>query len=382
MEQNETRKAAEILKQLIRIRTAQPVGDERDAALYIASLFPEDRIGKQFVEHGGNRASLILTLQGDGSGKSVAVAGHMDTITVGDAGLWTHSPFGAEEADGCVYGRGASDMKGGLTSMILAARFLMERNESPKNTVRFCFTADEEVGGTGAKALIGGGYLSDVEELVIVKPTGEKIGLAEKGAIWLRVRVQGRSSHAAMPESGMNALNIFFAFSDRIRGLFGTERKHDLLGRSSCTVTTLRGGEMPNVVPECCEGTIDIRTLPSVDHDALLSDIDATVQGMEHETPGLRISVELTNNRPPIGMDERAPLVQAFHSVYAARGLPWKTCGVCYFTDASVLIPSLGVPFVILGPGDEGFFHQPNEYIRPESIVRIADVLGSYLVSR
>lgn len=382
MEPNEIRRAAEILKQLVRIRTAQPLGDERDAALYIASLFPEERIGKQFIEHGGNRASLILTLQGDGTGRSIAVAGHMDTITVGDAGLWTHSPFGAEEADGCVFGRGASDMKGGLTSMILAARSLMERDASPKNTVRFCFTADEEVGGTGAKALIGGGYLSDVEELVVVKPTGEKIGLSEKGAIWLRVRLRGKSSHAAMPESGTNALTIFFAFSDRVRGLFGTERKHDLLGRSSCTVTTLRGGETPNVVPECCEGTLDIRTLPSVDHDALLSDIDATAQEMERETPGLRISVELTNNRPPIGMDEGAPLVRTFRSVYAAQGLPWKTCGVRYFTDASVLVPSLGVPFVIFGPGDESFFHQPDEYIRPESIVRIADVLAAYLALR
>ena len=86
MEPNEIRRAAEILKQLVRIRTAQPLGDERDAALYIASLFPEERIGKQFIEHGGNRASLILTLQGDGTGRSIAVAGHMDTITVGDAG--------------------------------------------------------------------------------------------------------------------------------------------------------------------------------------------------------------------------------------------------------------------------------------------------------
>ncbi len=382
MERTEIRTAAEILKQLIRIRTVQPEGDERDAAVYIASLFPEERAEKRFIGHEGNRASLVLTFRGRRPGSSVAVTGHMDTITIGDAALWTRSPFGAEESDGCVFGRGASDMKGGLTSMILAARRMLDRCVRTENTVHFCFTADEEVGGTGAKALVGGGYLAGVEELVVVKPTGEKIGLAEKGAIWLRVRVQGRSSHAAMPESGINALGIFSSFADRIRALLGTERKHELLGRSSCTITTLRGGDMPNVVPECCEGTIDIRTLPSVDHDTLLTGVSALARGVEREKPGLRISIEVTNNRPPIGMDENAPLVQSFRSIYAARSLAWKTCGVHYFTDASILVPALGVPFVMLGPGDEGFFHQPDEYVRPESVVRIADVLSEYLATR
>lgn len=372
-----------ILQQLIRIRTSQPSGDERDAAIYISSLFPEDCVEKRIISHGNNRASLIVTIPGMDRSRGVAILGHLDTIPVGDAKEWTHSPFGAEIVDGLIYGRGSADMKGGLASIIFAALSLLQEESKPAVDILFCFTADEEDGGTGALSLVGGGFLDKVEEIIIVKPTNGKIGLAERGAIWLRVKTEGKSAHAAMADAQINALFAFNKIAETIKALFSNEKKHDLLGYTTCLVTSLHAiSDQCNVVPHYVEGTLDIRTLPSVDHDWLCREMNECASCVESECRDVRVFLEVIQNRQPVGMDEGAPLVQSLKNIYRDLNIPWKTTGLNYFTDASILIPSLGVPFVMFGPGDELFFHQPDEYVRIDSVIRMGEVLALYAKTR
>lgn len=376
-------RAVEILQQLIRIRTPQPSGDEKDAVLFISSLFSDDKVEKEIISHGNNRASLIVVIPGVDRNRGVAIVGHLDTIPVGNVRDWTHSPFGAAIVNDCVYGRGAADTKGGVTSMILAALSLLEENITPKVDIAFCFTADEEVGGMGANALLGGGFLDKVEDLLIIKPTDERIGLAEKGAIWLRIKTWGTSSHAAMADAQTSALYIFNKIANTISELFSGEKKHDLLGHSTSVVTSLQAeSDLFNVIPHYVEGTLDIRTLPNVDHSILLQKIYKAIKSIEKDNSLIHASIEVVNNRPPVGMDESAPLVQSLQQIYFELGIPWEKTGINYFTDASILIPSLGVPFVILGPGNDIFFHQPDEYIRMDSVMRMAHVLVHYARSR
>ena len=378
----DTSRALEILRQLIRIRTVQPYGDEKDAVGYILSLFPEECIEKIVVDHGDNRASLVLVVPGEDRSRKIAVSGHLDTITVGERSLWTKAPFGAETDGTRVYGRGAADMKGGLTSMLLSARAWLDSGRRPPTDVLYCFTADEEVGGTGARTLLGGGSLRGVEELLLVKPTGEKIGLAEKGALWLRCRMTGKSSHAAMPEQGSDTIASFFALYEKIRHLFNGEKLHELLGHSSCVLTSIKGMDMPNVVPECVEGVMDVRTLPHVDHDVFLEKVQGVIARMRRTGLFHECAVEVINNRPPVGMHFHSPLLKNLEEIYAERSMSWSVTGMNYFTDASILVPALGVPFAILGPGDEGFFHQPDEYVDLDSVERIAGVLFDFAGKR
>jgi len=376
-------RAIEILQQLIRIRTPQPSGDENDAVLFISSLFDDNKVEKEIINHGNNRASLVVVIPGLDRNRGVAIVGHLDTIPVGNVGDWTHSPFGAVIVNGCVYGRGAADTKGGVTSMILAALSLLEENITPKVDIVFCFTADEEVGGMGANALLGGGFLDKVEELLIIKPTNERIGLAEKGAIWLRIKIWGTSSHAAMADAHTSALSTFYKITNTISDLFSGEKKHDLLGHSTSVVTSLQAeSDLLNVIPHYVEGTIDIRTLPCVDHSLVLKKIFYEMERIEKDTNFIHVSIDVVNNRPPVGMDETAPLVQSLQEIYSELRIPWGKMGINYFTDASILIPSLGIPFAILGPGDDKFFHQPDEYIRMDSIIRMAHVLMRYVRSK
>ncbi len=378
----QSRRSLDILQQLIRIQTPQPYGDEKDVVGYILSLFPEDVMEKVIIDHGENRASLILVMPGEDRSRKVALVGHLDTMPIGDRSLWTKAPFGAEFDGKRVYGRGASDMKGGLTSMLLSAIEMLNNNTKPPVDVLYCFTADEEVGGTGAKTLIGGGYLNGIEELLLVKPTNEKIGLSEKGSLWIRLSMYGTSSHAAMPEKGSNTIYCFFQLYEKIKSLLKKEKSHVLLGNSTCVITSISGGDMPSVIPEHVEGILDIRTLPHVDHDEFLAEIVKIIARMKRTDVIRDCTMEIMNNRPPVGMNSHSPLLESLEKIYAHNEIAWETTGINYFTDASILVPALGVPFVILGPGDENFVHQTDEYVELSSVERMARVFTDFIKTR
>lgn len=381
--------AKAILEQLIRIRTTQPSGDEKDAVIFLQNLFapwtagdtPKGNVQAEstVVDHGDNRASLILTLPGRDRSRSVAVCGHLDTVGVSESDPWQHAPFSAWFDGERMYGRGAADMKGGVTGIALAALRLMEEGFRPATDIRFCFTADEEVGGTGAKALCDGGFLDSVTELVVVKPTNGRIGVTEKGALWLRICAHGSNAHAAMPDRGVNALEQTTVLARNISTRLKKEGKYPLLGPSTCVLTSLHGGIYPNVVPDYAEGCLDIRTSPRIGHGRLLEEIDAMIRGQEEKNRPLRLEMEVRVDRPALGMDEDAPLVRRFRDIHKKLKLPWETTGINYFTDASIFVPKLGVPFVILGPGEERFFHQPDEYVTLSDVTRFAEVLTEYL---
>ncbi|GHV33376.1 peptidase M20 [Synergistales bacterium] len=370
--------AKQILEQLIRIRTSQPLGDEKDAVLFLYDLFESFGVERTVIDHGKNRASLIVTIPGENRAYSSVVAGHLDTVGV-EKETWQIAPFSAFFDGERMYGRGAADMKGGITSIVLAALALLESDFRPCNDIQLCFTADEEVGGIGATALCDSGYLDKAVEIVVVKPTNERLGLTEKGALWLTVEARGRTSHAAVPETGVNAVEQVTLFAQNISEWLKKRGKYRLLGYSTCTITTLHGGSHPNVVPDYATASFDIRTSPNIDHRVLLEKIHflAGLQ-MENEN-SLDISFQIKMDRPALGMEEGAPLVKVFADIYKKLKLPWKTTGVRYFTDASIFVPKLGVPFVIIGPGEQIFFHQPDEYIFLKSVVQIANVLNAYL---
>lgn len=371
----------QILKQLIRIRTCQPSGDEEPAALYLRDLFGGYSVELTTIDHGEGRASLMATIPGVDRSRSVAVTGHLDTVGVDAEDPWRYGPFSAFQEGDRVYGRGAADMKGGVTSIVLAALSLLEDGAVPPQDIQLCFTADEETGGLGAKALCDGGYLDSVRELVVVKPTDERIGLAEKGAVWISLEVSGLSSHAAAPEGGVNAIEEAASFAQEISRWLRKKGKHRLLGHCTCTVTSLHGGDSSNVVPKRASASFDIRTSPLIDHVALLDQIRSIAEGRMRERPPLELRYTVVQDRPALGMDEGAPLVRRFADIYKKLGIPWKTTGIRYFTDASIFVPRLGVPFVILGPGEEGFFHQPDEYVSIRSVTRMARALEEYLRS-
>lgn len=369
---------AGILTRLIQTNSSQPEGNEKDVVDLILSMLPSNA-QTEILDHGANRQSLIVKIPGASPEGGVAFVGHLDTVTCGDPAQWVHPPFDAVVEDGWLYGRGAADMKGGDASMLAAALQVLESGRTPREPIYFCFTADEEVGGMGALALSQHPALASVREFIIAEPTGEQLGLSEKGALWLRLNTTGQLAHGSRPEVGVNAVEWTIAFYQKFRALLPAREHHPHLGGNTVSVTRLQGGVMTNVIPDHALLELDVRTLPSVDQEALIREAYRIAEELQQQVPGLSMQLEVLNNRPPVETAEEDPFVQRLQEVCRKAGGESRTRGMYFYTDASQLIPRFQKPFVILGPGDDKMAHQTNERVEIASVVRVAQRYYDYL---
>lgn len=374
--------ALRILQDLIRIRTHQPEGNEKDLVKYILGLLPEGAFETTVIDHGGNRASLLAVLRGESSG-ATAFVGHLDTVSVGCSMSWNHPPFAADIEDGRVFGRGAANMKGGLTAMILCALTLASKPVPPPRDIYFCFTADGDFNGLGAQCLTEGGHLSQVQEFFFLDPTECKIGIRQKGTLWLDVRVEGRFSYSCFPEHGLNAVEYLMEFNRRIEALLQKEFGPRSNGswHPTCVLTRIESSsdeELEYTVPNHARGFLDIRTLPGADHDRLVGKMAVAAETLGREKAPLSIEFDVVNNRLPIGMSANAPTVRKLDGILKGLGEKAEKKGLNFFTDASRIIPALGAPFVIFGPGKDIFCTLREENVSIDSVLLVKKAVERY----
>lgn len=375
-------KCKKILKDLVKINTTNLPGNEMELVYKILDYFPKDIIHYDILEHGDNRGSLIITLPGIIEKQSLAFIGHIDTVPVTDEIEWSHPPFGAVVTEDLLYGRGSADMKGGVTSMILTALYLIDNGITPPLTLKFCFTADEESNGIGVCAIRDEGFLNDIAGLIIPEPTNEQIGLGEKGALWLSVKVDGKAAHASQPDNGSNAIAHLILYIEKLRKLVDTTEKEILLGQSSFQITTFKGGVKTNIIPNSAEATIDIRTISGVNHENIVNEGLRIAEEMKAEEYDLDIELKVENNRPPISINEKHPFIKEWKTLFEKYSFNTTTKGIKFYTDASQVIPHIDVPFVILGPGEEAMAHQMNEKISLSAVEKITKIYIQYILNK
>jgi succinyl-diaminopimelate desuccinylase len=151
---------------------------------------------------------------------------------------------------------------------------------------------------------------------------------------------------------------------------------HPMLGGFSRSINTVTGGVKTNVVPDRCVATVDMRTVPGQDHQAIVRQIEALGADLAKRLPDFRATVRVVNDRIPITTAPDEPVVQRFADVVAeATGQRPKPKGVRYSTDAAALMPTLQAPMIICGPGEAGLAHQPNEYVEVSKLTDSARLL-------
>jgi len=368
-----------VLKDMLRIDSCQPDGNEAKVVERILSLFPEGTEHK-VICHSDKRQSLIIYAPGQEKTGGVALLGHLDTVPTGDASAWRHPPLGAEEEDGQIYGRGAVDMKSGDTAMIAAALNVLSLNEKPKKPISFCFTADEENGGIGARALAEEDCVKNADVLLIAEPSDEYIGVAEKGALWLKLIVSGRLAHSSKPAEGINAIENAIAFRNRLSARIDQNSEDKYLGRTTLAITKLQGGVSENMIPDQAEMVLDIRTLKNIKHADILESAEKIIKELETEIPGLLITLEVLNNRPALGINDDHDLVKTAGKIRARLGIESGCKGIFFYTDASLIIPRGEKPFLIIGPGDDALAHKRDEHVTAGSVARMAEFYTEYLM--
>ncbi|MGE5541782.1 MAG: M20 family metallopeptidase [Bacillota bacterium] len=360
---------------LVRARSVNPPGSESGVARVVAGCLEGFGIPYQILDHGDGRASIVGVVRGNGGSGHLMFNGHADTVPVGEA-RWGHDPFSGEMDGGRLYGRGASDMKSGVASMVFAAGALARCGVPLGGDVIVAVTAGEEVDSIGAWAVSRSEWSRGVDKVLIGEPSDLDIYVAEKGALWLNLEARGKTAHGAMPELGVNAVEHLIRLLSDVKRELSDEfapAKHSLLGRATVSVNTIAGGIKTNVIPDFAQATVDIRTLPGHVNEDILERVRGMARRAQERAKGLTVNCSAVNDRAAYEIPAGHGMVQELVSVLQElRGNPPAISGVGYYTDASVFWPALRVPIVICGPGCAGLAHQPDEYAETSKIVEAA----------
>jgi len=365
----ETREVVDLLRDLLRIRSVNPPGDEAAVVTVLAERARAWGLAATIVDVLPNRPNLIVELPGSGRCQAVVLSGHSDTVPPGEA-PWEYDPFSGALVDGELWGRGATDMKAGLATMLAAMAAVKRRGWQPKGDIKLAVTIGEEVDCVGARHLRDSGGLEGAGWIVIGEPTNLDVVAAHRGAIWLQVIGHGKTAHGSMPHLGVNAI-------DHVVTLLGWLAQrwpkypftpHDLLAPPTMNLGTLSGGIKTNVVPDRCEATVDLRTVPGQDHEEIVREVRDMASELESTTPGLRLEVNVGNDMPPVETPVGHPLIRhAAGAVEEVTGAAPAVRGATYYTDGGMWV-GLDVPMVIFGPGDDKLAHQPNERVPVEHL--------------
>ncbi len=371
-----------ILRQMIRIRTLLPRGDELDMIKFILSLFPENTLEVKVIEHGANRASLVATLPGHSNKNKITMVGHMDTFPIIGEDKWQHPPFAADYENGRVYGRGATNMKGGIAAMVSAMLMFTKNSILPPCDLVLCLTADgDNAALTGARSVAGSGYLKGTTRLIFGEPTENKIGIAQRGGIWFKIRVFGEASYACIPNVGTDALASFIDFYSQVKKYVCDDKlPHVYLGEPLCSITQLHGGIATNVLSPYAEGTIDIRLLPLQDNDEVIQFANKTAKQMMENNKSLKMEIEILSSNSTVAMPTDAHIIKRFEEIVASMGDKPEKTGLNYYTDACAIVPSLGVPFVFYGPGEDIYNIPSDESVPLKSVIKATQVYIEYIL--
>jgi succinyl-diaminopimelate desuccinylase len=359
--------SAELTQELIRFETINPPGNETPCARHLGRILEEAGFQTSYLDMSPNRGNLIARIGASGERLPLAFTGHTDVVPLG-AAPWSVKPFGATIADGRIYGRGSTDMKGGIAAFITAAVKLAPKLADTPGLV-FVITAAEESGCEGAEFLAKEGVLPQAGALVVAEPTANRVLAGHKGLLWLEGAAKGVTAHASMPEQGDNAVYKAAHAALALAGFDFSEYEHPVLGRPTLNVGWLRGGLNTNSVPDAARFGADVRTVPGVEPERLIERFKTAVSD--------EVTFEITFSAAPVWTDPGDPWVaEVADIVRSMTGSAQSIGGAVYFTDGAALKPGMGnPPTVILGPGEPALAHQTDEYC---SIARIEEAEAIY----
>jgi len=293
-----------------------------------------------------------------GDGHKLCFCTHMDTVPVGPVGQWRHPPLGGEVEDGFMYGRGACDAKGQLTAILGAMEMLAGE---PSCEVVVAAVVEEETGrALGVRRFL---ETEVPAAAVICEPTELVVCTSHRGVIRPEITVYGKSAHACDPASGENAIYRMVEAIKALEryGLSVAERSDRDLNAPSFTVTMIRGGEQPNVVPQQCIITVDRRLTSSETMRGAMEELQGQLDaiGREH---GLSLDVRIVSQYPPSSISPDDPFLDVCRSAQRdvlgqERVGAFKAgCDMWAFREK-------GVPTVIAGPGSMEDIHCADERI-------------------
>lgn len=364
-----------ILKKLIRINTVNPPGFTSEAIKYLTDYFNEIGIETRIQEYGEKRANIIAEY-GEGE-KTIILTGHLDTVPAGDESKWKFPPFSGTEQDGKIYGRGSTDMKGAIAAYVAVMTLLKKSNVKLNKKIIFLGTSDEELNMDGSLFAKNKGIMKGCEFVVIGEPTELKIGVAEKGTLWIKIKIEGKSAHGSTPHLGISAIEAAVELIPKLKEILPTF-EHNILGKSTLNIGKITGGTVVNVVPELCEIECDFRLVAAELRDEIKEKFNEVLNKFNQENEA-RASFTIAHELPAIEMKEDSAFLDDLKNRAKEAGAE-EIIGVNYGTDGAMLVPDYGTPFVIMGPGKLDQLHVTNEYTEIDEVITYANIVYEAII--
>jgi len=357
----------DVARNLIQFDTRNPPGDERECARYIGGLLTSAGFRVSYHEFSEKRLSLVATLEGEGVREPLCFAGHIDVVSLGQK-PWSTNPFGGDIIGNKLFGRGASDMKGGVAAFVSMGLNLAAETTQRRGSLVLVVCAGEETGCEGSAHLAKAGALGKVGALLVAEPTSNSVFLGHRGALWLKASTKGRSAHGSMPDLGDNAIyKAATAVAKLITAAQGARSSGALEG-VTLNVGTFCGGTNINSVPDHAEFRLDVRTRVDHDHSLLQQELKNII--------GKDIELEVLRNLAPVATNPQDRWVRDVTVIVeSVVGSSPVELSAPYFTDASVLTAEVGYPpTIILGPGEMDMAHKMDEFCYVSRILESASI--------
>ncbi|WP_371401335.1 M20 family metallopeptidase [Kribbella sp. NBC_00662] len=337
-----------VTQDLVRAHGQNPPGEEAATAVVLAAAARDLGLDVRTSPVEPGRDNVSITLAG-GNDPGLLLLGHTDVVPVGDG--WTVDPYGGLLRDGRIYGRGASDMKGGLAAALIALAAL--RDTPLTGPVELTAVVDEEETGKGIRAYIAEAQRQYVG-CITAEPTDLQTIIAARGDSYLQVSVHGRASHAGNPDGGANAIYGAAAVVAEIERLHAelATAPHPLLGPATWSVGQINGGTGGSIVPAECVVVADRRLLPGESPTEVLADLGRRVASLRLEDRGLTVELAMPMEMPAFETAADADLVRITEAARLdAGGQPLPLAGWTAACDGGYIARDLDVPVVVLGPG-------------------------------
>lgn len=393
---------AAFLGEMVRIPTVNPPGERyEDCARLIGDRLSALGYGVQYVRprvphDGPPRLNVFGRLEGQAARPTLHFNGHFDVVPPGDLAAWTHAPFGAEVADGRLWGRGTGDQKAGIAASIYAIEAIRRAGLTLRGSVEQSATVDEESGGfAGVAELCDQGFIAAgrTDHVIITEPLDvDRVCIGHRGVYWVEVTARGVAAHGSMPGLGRNAAQAMARLVTRIERELGPTLEARVTAmpveppgarHGSISLNALHAGqpigvEQTPMVPDLCVAIFDRRFIVEESSDDVRREFEAIVAQEAASDGDIRWSVRELMLVEPTATPADAPVARAVQAaVQEILGRPATVIASPGTYDQKHVVRRGGVAdCVAYGPGRLETAHRPDEYVDLEDLANATKVMA------
>jgi len=363
-----------LLEDLIRIDSSNPglvpgAPGESMIADYVTAWLSERGFECHRLEETLGRPSIVAISKGSGSGRSIMLNGHIDTVSLGS---YDGDGLTPEHRDGNLYGRGAYDMKSGIAAIMVAADAAAAQPHA--GDIVLVLVADEEFASAGTEEVLRH-YTADCA--IVVEPSGLDVVIAHRGFAWFEVTIHGRAAHGSRRDLGIDSIVKAGAFLTALGehdAELSQRAPHRMLGTGNIHASVIAGGEEQSSYPASCTIALERRTLPGENSTTVEAELRGILDAIAARDADFTFSVCAGLERNPFSVDSNEPVAASLIAAATKTlGASPTVRGEPFWTDCA-LLSDAGIPTVLFGV-DGGGAHAAEEWVTIDSLIALTRTL-------